>query len=86
MGFSSKKTCYLLRGNRRCPYEATKIFTFREHLIPQKKLYHIQNSEIFTSSKNDNLKNCRTTKNVFYIFQGLLVDDMYRHQIEELTC
>ena len=37
-----------------------------------KKPYHLQISEIFTSSKNDNFENCRTPKNVFYIFQGLL--------------
>ena len=37
-----------------------------------KKLYHLQISEIFTSSKNDNFENCRTSKNNFYIFQGLL--------------
>ena len=37
-----------------------------------KKLYYLQISEICTSSKNDNFQNCRTSKNVFYIFQGLL--------------
>ena len=37
-----------------------------------KKLYHLQISKNFTSSKNDNFENCRTSKNVFYIFQGLL--------------
>ena len=37
-----------------------------------KKLYHLQISEIFTSSKNDNFENSRTSKNDFYIFQGLL--------------
>ena len=36
-----------------------------------KKLYHLQISEIFTSSKNDNFENCRTSKNDFYIFQNV---------------
>ena len=37
-----------------------------------KKLYHLQISEIFTSSKNENFKNYGTAKKFYYILQGLL--------------
>ena len=50
-----------------------------------KKLYHLQISEIFTSSKNDNFENSTTSKNDFYIFQGLLQNVKFELPVDR-TC